>query len=365
MRIVILSSRFPKRGKFVGGAEISALNVARGVSQRGHEVYVVTRRQQNLEKDGFKLREINFISKPTPIRYLSTAFFMVRELLKIRPDVIYCQTLLSESFAGIMAGKLLRIPVAVRAVGEIYVRTSFFERLMLKFILRNSAIVLALTNNMKKAVLKAHKCARVEIVPEGVDYDFFRKYPEKGKRHDSVLFVGSLTALKSVDTLLEAFETVEKELPKATLTLIGDGDKSEELKKLSKKLGLKRVYFMGSKTREDVAGYMKSSSLLVLPSVSEGFPLVITEAMASGLPVIATRIRGIPEIIEDGKNGYLVEPKKPEELAEKIIFLLKHKEARKKMSLNNTEKSKNYDWDVITDKLLSIFERIKNNEEGR
>ena len=127
-----MSSRFPKRGKFVGGAEISALNVARGVSQRGHEVYVVTRRQQNLEKDGFKLREINFISKPTPIRYLSTAFFMVRELLKIRPDVIYCQTLLSESFAGIAAGKLLRIPVAVRAVGEIYVRTSFSDRLMLK-----------------------------------------------------------------------------------------------------------------------------------------------------------------------------------------------------------------------------------------
>jgi len=359
MRIAILTSRFPKTDKFAGGAEISAFNVANIMAKRGHDVYVITRKDENLARGGFKLGEVRFIGRPSHLRYLSTAFHMVRALLRVRPDVIYCQTLLSESFAGIVAGRLLRVPVAVRAVGEIYVRTGLLERLILKFIMRSATIILPLTEHMRREVLKFNRDAKVAVVPEGADYDFFRNYPGKARNPHSVLFVGRLTALKSVDTLLRAFMIAEKKMPGATLTLIGDGEQGDSLRKLSKGLGLKGARFLGSRKREEVAAYMKSSGMLVLPSVSEGFPLVIPEAMASGLPIVATRIRGMSEIVEEGANGYLVEPRNPEKLAERMILLMKSDEIRNRIGKNNIKKAEQFNWGAITDKLLQALESLK------
>jgi glycosyltransferase involved in cell wall biosynthesis len=97
---------------------------------------------------------------------------------------------------------------------------------------------------------------------------------------------------------------------------------------------------------------------LVLPSLSEGFPVTILEAMASGLPVIATRVGGVPEIIENNVNGYLVETENPQEIAEALLKLLQDEQLRKYISGNSRKKAEKYRWDKVAATLEEIYQNI-------
>jgi len=102
---------------------------------------------------------------------------------------------------------------------------------------------------------------------------------------------------------------------------------------------------------------MAASDVFVLPSLSEGFPVTVVEAMASGLPIVATTIRGLPEIIKDGKkNGFLVEPKNPEQIAEKVLLVLENDKLRERISEKNKEKAKGYSWEAVIEKLERVYE---------
>ncbi len=101
---------------------------------------------------------------------------------------------------------------------------------------------------------------------------------------------------------------------------------------------------------------MVASDVLVLPSLSEGFPVTILEAMASGLSIVATTVGGLPEIVKDGENGFLVEPNNYGQIAEKVILLLEDEELRYKISKNNKERTKRYSWGHAVDKLEEIYQ---------
>ena len=127
--------------------------------------------------------------------------------------------------------------------------------------------------------------------------------------------------------LLTAFSEVVRCLPKAQLLLVGNGELRKELEERVRSLGLERhVIFTG--WREDAAQLLWGIDLLVMPSLTEGFPLVLLEAMADSLPVIANRTGGIPELIRHGQTGRLVEPGNEQQLAEEIVSLLEQPEER-------------------------------------
>jgi len=115
---------------------------------------------------------------------------------------------------------------------------------------------------------------------------------------------------------------------------------------------------MGKVPNEKVPEYMAAADIFVLPSLSEGFPVVIVEAMASGLPIVATNITGLPEIVHDGENGFLVEPKNPAELAERILLLLQDDELRGRIAQNNKQRAKDYTWEKVIDRLEEVYEKI-------
>jgi glycosyltransferase involved in cell wall biosynthesis len=89
--------------------------------------------------------------------------------------------------------------------------------------------------------------------------------------------------------------------------------------------------------------------------LSEGLPVTILEELASGLPIVATRLEGVAEIIKDGQNGFLVDIKNPKQIAEKILFLLSDGNAKKNISFNNIKKSEKYSWDSIVNKLTEVY----------
>lgn len=140
----------------------------------------------------------------------------------------------------------------------------------------------------------------------------------------NMVFVGRLAAVKGVAVLLRTMARIKETFPAAHLTLIGDGGERAALEALARELGLDgTVTFAGARTQAEVAEALKEADMFVLPSFAEGVPVVLMEAMASGLPVIATRIAGISELVEEGVSGHLVPPGSEAALEGAITALLK------------------------------------------
>jgi glycosyltransferase involved in cell wall biosynthesis len=147
-----------------------------------------------------------------------------------------------------------------------------------------------------------------------------------------VLFIGRLAAVKGVPLLLEAFARVRPSYPDARLTLVGDGPDRAALEAQATTLGLTgTARFAGYRSQEEVAALLAEADMLVLPSFAEGLPVVLMEALASRIPVIATQVAAVAELVRDGETGYLVPPGDVESLADRIDRLLADPELCRRM----------------------------------
>jgi len=152
----------------------------------------------------------------------------------------------------------------------------------------------------------------------------------------TVLYVGELIKLKGVNHLLSAFQSVYRECSQVRLTIIGDGECRTELGRMAEEMDIADyVKFTGFLKPEKVKEHMLESDVLVLPSVTEGLPRVIIEAMAMGLPIIATDVGSIKELVKDGENGFLVKPMDIDALTKTILNLTGNREREIKMGLNS------------------------------
>ncbi|HET6398380.1 MAG TPA: glycosyltransferase family 4 protein [Candidatus Thermoplasmatota archaeon] len=201
---------------------------------------------------------------------------------------------------------------------------------------------------------------RTTIVPPGVDATRFRPEgpaPEK----PSILFVGPLAMSyrwKGLDTLWEAFRLVRKEVPEATLTLVGDGDRRLELERRA--LGTAgSVRLRGRLQDDELAQAYREHTVTVLPSTTdaESFGMVLAEANACGRPVVASRVGGMPDFVKDGENGLLARGGDPHDLAEKLVRILKDPELAARLGENGRRKvALEHDWDKLTRRTLAVLE---------
>jgi len=178
------------------------------------------------------------------------------------------------------------------------------------------------------------------------------------KEYD-ILFVGRLTKAKGVDILFKAIKILkEKYQHEIKAAIAGEGCLEKKLKGLVIELGIeKEVKFLG--VRRDIEKLMKSTTLFVLPSRWEGLPLTVLEAMSSGASIIATKVGGIPEVIQSGKEGFLISPDDPEALAGAIAELLKDKELRVKLGINAYKKVKEkYSIEIYTKNMLEFYKSL-------
>jgi glycosyltransferase involved in cell wall biosynthesis len=171
--------------------------------------------------------------------------------------------------------------------------------------------------------------AEVEVVPNvtgGLDVEPPVEAP--GETPGYLLFVGRLRIRKGVEVLLEAL----RDLPNGTRLLIaGDGEHRAALERQAAALGLgPAAVFLGRCDASRVRGLLRHAAALVVPSIYEGMPLVVLEAMEAGVPVVASRVSGIPEVVEDGRTGWLVEPEDPAVLAAALAEALDGDEARRR-----------------------------------
>ena len=183
------------------------------------------------------------------------------------------------------------------------------------------------------------------------------KQPLKEKK---VICVGALRPGKGQDILLRSISLVKKKISDIQLILVGDGEWKPHLESIAADLDITdNLTFLGELSHEDVLKRISGASLLVLPSRYEAFGLVIIEAMSVKTPVIASGVGGIPEIIRDGVDGFLVPPDAPKKLAEKIYLLLDDIDLRKVMSKNcHARFMEKFELDTAIQKQADWFEKI-------
>jgi len=208
--------------------------------------------------------------------------------------------------------------------------------------------------------IEARTSCSVTTINPGVETDVFT--PGDGDSGDSkrILFVGRFVPVKNLEVLIEAFDVISDDHPEAELVLVGDGPERGMMKNEVNSRGLHdRVRFTGYVSNEDLPDLYRSATVFVLSSKSEAYPITILEAMSCGTPVVAPRVGGIADIIDDGENGSLYSTGVLEELAAEIDTLLSDVKYCRSCSKSAREKAlESFDWSDRQTKLHQSYSRI-------
>lgn len=244
----------------------------------------------------------------------------------------------------------------------------FFEHRLLK----RSDMIIAVSEFTKREILKNYgdvPSGKIKVIHNGVDVEKFSPAANKstfkrkfGFRDDDILilYVGRLYSRKGLPTLIEAIPKVAGKFNDVKFIISGKGlkDEEEKLKHYAKKLGVgDKLIFLGYFPDEDLPDLYRAADMFVFPSIYENLPFALLEAMASGLPVITTTVGGIPEVIHDGENGFMIEPYNSTALAGIILYLIESPEKAREIGFSGRETVKEkFNWENITQQVLRVYE---------
>ncbi len=294
------------------------------------------------------------------------ALWRLYRLIKQQKVQILHASLFHASIAARIIGKMARVPIIISWRHNIF-HGSYGREVISKLTSFLDDAVTAVSLEAKNAEIKSSRLNKdkIQVIYNGVstekfclnEYRNFKKLKHEIGIKDYELnigYIGRINPVKSIDTLLEAFMILSKSENKdMSLLIVGEGETRNKLKNLSISLGImQEVYFLGS--RNDVPQILSTLDIFVLPSKSEGMPMVILEAMAAGLPVVATNVGGTPEVVIDGETGFLVPPGDPQALADVIKKLMDDPELRRKFGKAGRER---------VEKHFTIEETVRKTEE--
>lgn len=246
--------------------------------------------------------------------------------------------------------------------------------LIIKFLQTVDAFI-ATTAEIEDGLKKdGFTAAKINRIPNFVDFSLFMPSSSdlKGKTravlglrsNQLVTFSGRFIQRKGIDFLLKAWKDVIKDIPDAKLILLGDGPLFSDMKSLAAELGISgSVDFRGHV--HNIADFLQATDIFVLPSLQEGMPNSLLEAMACGLPVVATRIGGVVDIVKDGGNGILIEPADTQGLADRIVRLLNDSEFARKIACNAFQTIKNsYSIDSIARRYIELYKQLLRGQNS-
>jgi len=313
----------------VGGTELSLLKWLRHCDRKIFAPSVISFRKGALQKE---LEELNVpatvIHKKFPFD-VSFFYRLVRKLAKIRPDAVHCRNGIPAISYGVLAARLAKVPVVSSVHGRThYIRQSVKTWLWFR-IMRLSQKIITVTEGIKEEISRygSIPLEKIEVIYNGIDIGQTLSSKEALRNnfnfspHDFLVgTVGNLRAIKGQKYLLEAMPDILRKISHARLVLIGSGEERENLQKLATRLGISdKIHFLGYQA--NAAMMIGMFNVFVLPSLSEGFPNVILEAVVAGIPVVATNVGGVPEIVRHGKESLLVDPADAKGLSAAVVRL--------------------------------------------
>jgi glycosyltransferase involved in cell wall biosynthesis len=264
--------------------------------------------------------------------------------------------------------------------GEPYSRLNSNEKFMVSFnwflrifeerMLERSNKIIAVSDFTRRELLQYYKVKedKIRVIHNGVDVDKFQPASDKRKAKEAlgfspddiaILSVGRLYARKGLFTLIESMPLVARKFKNAKFIIAGKG-LSNEMKKLvsyATKLGVKdNIIFTGYFPDKKLPKLYQAADVFAFSTFYENLPFAVLEALSSGLPVVTTNVGGIPEMIESGRNGFLVQSSNARELADRILYYLEHPAAASEMAfLARKTILERFDWRLIVKKVLAVY----------
>lgn len=372
----------------IGGAQTHTLRLSQKLKARGVEVLVVTRHYRGLaryeEIGGIPTYRVGAGDGSMAVASATYTLGALRVLaaLRHRYDIMHCHLMTSPMTIGLLARPLVRKPLVVNphrsgAIGDVAV---------LKHLVPLGRTRLALARHLADAFVSISRDIREELrgigvgeeklwdIPNGVDLAQFSPADPAMRAAlrrslglpdgPLALFAGRLVQEKGLDVLLNAWPLVLRRLPEAHLLVLGEGDQRAALEAQAHQLGLAgRVGFAGS--RDDVAPYLRAADAFVLPSYAEGLPVSLIEAMACGLPCVATAIGGTIRVLEDGATGRLVPAGDPAALAYGLIETLTSPAARRWSDQARQHVARHYSLDAVAERYVQMYETLLRARSDR
>lgn len=383
--------RIISTGYVAGGAENGIVKINPYLLKEGYNVRVIAS-DLGADKEGhFNDYTFKSINAENPLKLVfflfnPSSFFILKRVLKeYKPDIVHLHVMHQVTPSVLFL--LKKIPTVMTLHGPetflrnfvlwcvkpSYLKSNFYDKKNLNM---GGKLTYFYFNRIQKFVYKIglknvdafiapskyiQKLSEADVSPilHLPNFIELRKFHELTNNYN-LLFVGRLEKVKGVKFLIKAVSLIIKAFPQTTLTIIGDGLDKTDLVNLTKDLHLEEaVQFIGWVKNKDIDTYYEKASIVVIPSIwPENFPTVCNEAMSAGRPVIGTNVGGIPEMIEGGVNGYLVEPKNSEQIAEKVIKLFSEENVLQEWGKNARRKAEEFDIENYVEKLERIYREV-------
>ena len=359
MRIALVC---PYDWQAAGGVQVHVANLAAQLRERGHEAVVLAPTVEPPTEPW-----VRSVGRPVRVPYRGTvapiaplAYRRTRAVLaEVRPDVVHVHEPLTPS-ASMYAALAATAPVV--ATVHAYLDRSVVMELaapVLRRVWRRVRVGIAVSEAAAAFLHRALPAAVLEIVPNGVDVAAFAA---AGPRADlpagrRILWVNRLDAQKGFPVALAAFSKVLVEVPDAVLVVVGEGKDREALRLLTAS-ALARVNMRGAVENEGIPPYHAASEVFVAAAVGqESFGITLVEAMAAGVPVVASDIPGYREVVADGVEGLLVPPRDPDALAAGLVRILRDPRLAARLGAAGRERARTFDWPIVVDRLEELYGR--------
>lgn len=325
--------------------------------------------------DERNIRNVHIPQMKREIRLISDFIAWLKMLwlfIKEKPDIVHTRTAKAGTI-GRIAAKVAGVPVIIHTFDG-HVFNGYFGKWKTRFILgvermlaRFTTRIIAISNSQKQELIEYLKISdpdKIKVIHIGFDFDNDLKPAENGSIRDEfnfsdddllVGYVGRLAPIKRLDRLIDAYELVAKKVPSAKFVIIGDGEQREEITEWVKEKNLHdRTYFLG--VRQDMAKVYSALDVIALSSDNEGTPAVLIEALNYEIPVVATNVGGVPDVVADGENGLLCEDNGPKHLAENLITVLNNKDLRNRLGHRGRSDVRNrFSLETLLQKLSALY----------
>jgi glycosyltransferase involved in cell wall biosynthesis len=351
----------------MGGPALHVAYLTAGLRERGYDTTLVAgslaRGEDSMafvaEGRGVEVVRIDELGREiSPLRDLAATLRLARLIRRERPDILHTHTAKAGTVgrvAALLAGRR-RPPIVVHTFHGHVLRgyfgplRSLVFRLLERWLAAHTTALIAVSPQVRDDLVDLHVAPRERfaVIRLGIELDERVKGAQDGRLESrrylgippdrfAVGWIGRMTAVKRTDDVLLAFKRLRDEGVDAVLCLVGDGPDRLQLERRAHELGVMRdTLFLGY--QEDVAPFYAAFDALVLPSSNEGTPVSAIEALAAGRPVVATRVGGVPDVVEEGKDGFLVEPGATEELADRLGQLARDPALREQMGRAGRER---------------------------
>jgi len=328
------------------------------------------------------LKRSNLAKIQVPFLFLSELYHAFKMIRKEKIDVVHSHWIIPSGLVGGGCKKLFgkKHILTEHAAGLVALEKLPLKEKIANFILGNSDRITVVSSYIHEKLLNLIQpkylddvINKTEIISMGVNTRLFKPNMDKNKlrikynikSENVLLFIGRLAEKKGLSYLIQAMPEIVSKSPNTELIICGNGPLRKESEELVKKMDLEKfVRFTGYVTGKEKINYLSLPDILIVPSIvtqsgdTEGLPVVILEGLAAGKPIIASDVGGIKDVIKDDWNGFLVEQKNPDQIAEKVLELINNEELRIRFSKAALETAKKYDWKIIGEKYGRIIKKI-------